>query len=226
MISQGVASAARRGLRRTSRPSRSASKLNDRLGVHEEMHGGKGGTGGTSVPGGDHRCAIWVSWPRKTHRRKRSAAKPGKELASAIVTRLGGDGRPARGKRRTAPRAQRVERGPTPAAGPRLRPRMNSGRGRETPRESSFVERGSYMPLSPGAWLGSGTNAPFLWFQATPRFCRELFGQVFPLLPGVPLAAMVAPDFASTVRLYAGPRPGSNASTLIVAPLPSTVTLP
>jgi hypothetical protein len=35
--------------------------------------------------------------------------------ASAIVTRQGGDGFPERGKKEPAPRAQRVERGPTPA---------------------------------------------------------------------------------------------------------------
>jgi hypothetical protein len=40
--------------------------------------------------------------------------------ASAIVTRQGGDVPPERGKRGTAPRAQRVERGPTPAPGSAL----------------------------------------------------------------------------------------------------------
>jgi hypothetical protein len=38
-------------------------------------------------------------------------------LRHAIVTRQGGDVPPERGKRGTAPRAQRVERGPTPAPG-------------------------------------------------------------------------------------------------------------
>jgi hypothetical protein len=44
--------------------------------------------------------------------------------AEAIVTRQGGDVPPARGKRGTAPRAQRVERGPDPGeAGGGSRPK-------------------------------------------------------------------------------------------------------
>ena len=62
-------------------------------------------------------------WPGPDVRRA-----PGRRAgaASAIVTRQGGDGSPAKGKREPAPRALRVERGPPPVqAGGGRRPALN-----------------------------------------------------------------------------------------------------